>query len=72
MDGMSDPAKIRQAAAGRMKMALIMAIAAVAMASLYFWKYASVDLWISGLWVAASIFNLFVYREHKKKLKAIR
>jgi hypothetical protein len=71
MTDMSEPVNIRQAAANRGKLTLIMGVASVATASLYPWKHNSSDLWIACLWAAVSIFNMFVYRAHKRKLRAL-
>ncbi len=66
MTDMSEPANIRQLAATRAKMALLLAVAAVVWVALYLWKHRSVDLGIACLWAAISIFNIFVYRAQKK------
>jgi hypothetical protein len=71
MAGMGELASIRQAATNRSKMALIMAVATIAMTGLYLQKHSLVPLWIPCLWAATSIFNVFVYRAHKRKLKTL-
>lgn len=65
------PANIRQAAAKRAKMALLLAVGTVMFAGLYLWKHTSFDLWMACLWAATSIFIVFVYCAHKRKLKAL-
>ena len=71
MTDMSEPANIRQAAANRAKMALILGFAAVAWAALHLWKHRPFPFWIACLWAATCIFNVFVYWAHKRKLNAL-
>ena len=65
------PANIRQAASKRAKLALLLAVGTLMFAGLYLWKHTSFDLWMACLWMATSIFIVFVYRAHKRKLKAL-
>jgi hypothetical protein len=71
MTNMSELENIRRAATNRAKIALVMGVAAVAWAALYFWNHRAFPLWIACLWAAVSIFNVFVYRAYKRKLKAL-
>lgn len=64
------PKNIDQAAAER-AIAKLLTLGILNFAGLYLWKHTSFDLWMACLWVATSIFIGFVYRAHKRKLKAL-